>query len=273
MKSKVAVLSTGILFSALALPALASEQRVIEETLLYKDPTVAAAGNIIYGVSVEGFVQTAQSEMINPNTGAIEKGPTSGILPGINLFVGYDNFTFTYHYKSGTTTSKIASPTGSWTEKQKDAYQEIDGRWLIKGVAESFTPYLIAGYGDFSETQTNTLDSGGNWIANGLPVLTGKDKVTYTSAGVGVIIPMNATLGFRVDGMFVHLNAKFTEEATNFTASGSGSGGRYTATAYYNFAGGWNAQLGGRIEQVSLNGGLGSRNRSGVYGILGYTFR
>lgn len=272
MKCKFLVLSTGVLFGALALPALASEQRVIEETLLYKDPTVAAGGRWIYGVSAEAFVQSSSTQLTNINTNVIETGNVSGTIPGLNLFVGYDNFTFTYHYKTGSTTSKFGSATGAWTSKQNDTYNEATARWLIKGVAESFTPYVGLGYGAFSETATSSLDSGNNMVT-GRPTYTVKTNSTYTFLGLGTIIPMNEKLGFRVDAGIVRMSAKWAGETAGAAGTGSGSGGRYTGTAYYNFAGGWNAQLGARIEKVSLGAVMGSRSRTGAYAMLGYTFR
>jgi hypothetical protein len=249
---------------------LAEEKRVIEDTLVYTDPTVAAAGQWLYGISIEAFDRTKASDGVNPATLSKDSGTINGVLPGVNLFVGYNNFTFTYHHKSGSSTTKYTNATGNWTQEEDGEFNEFSARWLIRDVADSFTPYLTAMAGEFTGDFVSTLDSGATWPVLGTRRFRASMRANYTSAGVGVIIPFNEKAGIRIDGGAVDMNA--TVDTGWVPLTGSGTGGRYTATVYYNFSENWNVQLGGRMEKINL-GAIGLIERSGIYGMLGYTLR
>jgi hypothetical protein len=131
---------------------------------------------------------------------------------------------------------------------------------------------VYLGYVDVKSTDSDTLNTGGLvWVYNGTQIARSTTEWKGTMGGIGGIIPVTEKYGFRLDGGLTSTRATYTRE-DGASASGSGTGGRFTGTMYYNVAEGWNVQLGGRYEY--LNGGnAGSKYRSGVFAMLGYSFK
>lgn len=270
-KSVFGVLSVVAINVAFASAAFAAEQRVIEETLIYKDPTVAGAGKWIVGGALEGMYTFGPYKIYNTNNLGTEKGQVRAWKPGVDIFAGYGDFTVNYAYRSGNNNMSVCGNICR-TLGQRQTENEFIGRWLIRGLAESFTPYLYLGYADMKSNDSSTITTPGFiWTYNGSATMTSTTKHKGTMLGVGGIVPMSEKWGFRIDGGLISTRATWTR-SDGASVSGSGTGGRVTGTAYYNFAEGWNGQLGGRWE--AYNGGnAGSRNLGGIFGMLGYTFR
>jgi hypothetical protein len=291
MKRQFAVLSTmGILFGAMATPALAEEdsgtgQRVIEETLVLKDPTVSATGKWVFGGAVEElYTHGPYWSTSSSGDGEKEHGTVSASKPGINLFAGYGDFTINYSYRKGSlgvdlnhtpTATNQFNYTHNLSIDEKE--NEINLRWRLSGLDTPFlSPYVYLGYVDVKSDYTDTLpvSSGLVWTytcPNCSRVSSSTTTYKGAMAGIGAIIPVSAKYGFRVDGGLTGTNATWTR-SDGATATGSGVGGRLTGTMYYNIAQGWNAQLGGRF--VLLNGGnLGYHNIAGVFVMLGYSYK
>ncbi len=278
MKRQFAVLSTmGLLFGAAATPVLAAEdsdtgQRVIEETLILKDPTVSARGKWVFGGALEGFYVHGKYKSWN-STGVTDTGTINAFKPGLNLFAGYGDVTVNYVYRSGKENVDLTNVSGfTHTNSEDQKENEITVRWLIRALSMTyFTPYVYAGYVDIKSTDTDTITTPGLiWTISGSPVATSTSEWKGTTVGIGGIIPVTASAGLRVDGGVNSTSA--TWNSYGRSNSGSGVGGRLTGTLYYNIAQGWNIQAGGRYEY--LNGGnVGSKYRTGLFAMLGYSYK
>ena len=283
-----AVLSTmGFLFGAMATPVLAMEgsdsgQRVIEETLVLKDPTVSAAGKWVFGGAVEElYTHGPYWSTSSSGDGQKEHGTVSASKPGVNLFAGYGDFTINYSYRKGSLGVDLdhtATSTTPFTYTHHMAIDETENelnlRWRLSSLDTAYvSPYVYLGYIDVKSDQSDTLpaSSGLIWTYNGTRVSSSTTTYKGGMAGIGAIIPVSAKYGLRIDGGLTGTNATWTR-SDGATATGSGVGGRLTGTLYYNIAQGWNAQMGGRF--VLLNGGnLGYHNIAGVFVMLGYSYK
>lgn len=257
------------------------QQRVIEESLVYKDPTVSSSGNWVFGIAAEEFYVNGQA--IVPSSsgdGSLETGTVSASKPGINFFAGYGDVTLNYVYRSGNenlnlfhNSSALEPLSGSHTVALSQKENEIDVRWRLSSLdTDWFSPYVYAGYIDVKSDNTDTLQGFGQvWTATGTPTRTSTNEWKGYMAGAGAIIPVSENYGFRIDAGLIGTSATYI--LSNGTpVIGSGIGGRATGTIYYNIAQGWNAQAGWRLQY--LNGGnAGSTSPSGVFAMLGYSFK
>jgi len=265
------VLGAGFSSSALS-------QRVIEETLVVSDPTVAAPKNWILGGAAEYWFVKGSFTQYNNQHQKIADGDITFNQPGGSFWVGYSDFTFLFTSRSGkgdenlnyTAGTLNAAPINTHSDvKQKDT--EFLVRWLARGLSAKWvTPYVVAGYTETKFDVDETLQPGFNWTINGTP--TRHFRYTYKGPllGIGAIFPFNETFGARVDGRAKFYSAEVTSEYGKTT--GNGTGGDLILTGYMNFWKGFNLQ--GGFKFASLQGGdVGYLNRNGLFGMLGYTAR
>jgi hypothetical protein len=265
--------------SATAFGQTETERRVIEETLVLKDPTVAASSRWIMGASAEALYLNAPfTSFSSSNDGTIEKGRVKATAPGGNVFAGYGDLTvaFTYRKANGKSTlthEPSALVPQNYTHEVQAAPNEKEFlvRWLARGLSGRWlTPYAYAGYVELSSDFADVRVDGSLW-PNGTSSLASKVKSKSTIAGIGGIIPVTETFGFRGDVGITH-----SRQTTNYQGRpdqiGTGTGSRWTGMMYYNFAEGWNGQLGGRYEYFN-GGGAGTTTVAGVFVMLGYTFK
>jgi hypothetical protein len=133
------------------------------------------------------------------------------------------------------------------------------------------TPYVLAGYSQIDFDDTETLPSTWFWTYNGGQVKKYTTQYKSPLLGIGAIIPLNSTVGFRVDGRALYSHAEYKLD-NGYTVSGSGVGFAGTATMYVNVYEGLNLQFGGKYQW--LNGGdAGSRGIGGVFAMLGYSYK
>ena len=271
----------------LALPAVllgvcaaaSAQTRVIEETLVLRDPTVAAASGSIFGASIEGlYMSTPFRSFSSSNDGTYEDGKAKGGAVGANVFAGYGDFTLGYTHRNGSGKSTLThNPSTTVPERYTHSVEMIPKqdelllRWLGRGLSTTwFTPYLYAGYTQLKSDFDDVRDTG-VWPESGTNRLKSSVKSKSSMAGLGGIIPVTATYGFRGDVGYTRTR-QTTERQGIPTKTGSGTGSRVTGTLYYNFSEGWNAQLGGRYEY--FNGGdAGHMTVGGAFAMLGYTFK
>lgn len=254
--------------------------RVVEETLVLKDPTVSSSGKWVFGAALEGLYTNGPYTFNNGDQA--ENGHVNATKPGLNLFAGYDDFTVNYAYRKGNEdvtglyhTSTAAVPFNySQALTKSTTENEITVRWLLRDLSMPyFTPYLYAGYVDIKSNGTDTITTPGLvWSNNNnSPTLAETTEFKGTMLGVGGIIPMTAQVGFRIDGALTSTSATYSA-SNGRLATGSGIGGRFTGTMYYNIAQGWNIQAGGRYQY--LNGGnAGGNYITGVFAMIGYSYK
>lgn len=253
---------------------MALSQRVIEETLVISDPTVASPRNWIAGAAAEIWYVSGDYVQTDNNNNKIADGTLSFTQPGGSLWVGYGDFTVLFTARSGKGDQNLTYPSGVTTTseiRQKDT--EIILRWLARPLSARWVmPYGVVGYTETKFDQDESMPAGSTWPT--INTQTRHFRYTYKGPllGIGAIFPITGMFGARVDGRIKFYSAEVTSEYGK--KSGSGAGADIIATGYMNFWRGFNLQAG--IKASSLNGGeeLGSSvTRSGVFGMLGYTAR
>lgn len=285
MKRQLIIISIlGFVFGSIATVAYADDaapgQRVIEETLILKDPTVSAAGKWVYGVSLEAlYVNAPFTSWSSSLDGTTEKGHAKGGSAGLNLFGGYGDFTLDYSYREGHGSSTLTheastvAPYYTHSVKAIPTQNEIIGRWLARSMANRlFTPYLYLGYSYLDSNFDDTITTPGVfWPYNSTNKLSTKETMNSVIAGVGGIFPVSEDYGFRLDLGLTGSRGNMNRE-DGFSKHGTGLGSRMTGTMYYNFSAGWNAQLGGRYEYFNA-GDFQRMTIGGVFVMLGHTFK
>jgi hypothetical protein len=256
-----------------------AQSRVIEETLILKDPTVAQQGQSIFGASAEAlYINAPFKSFSTSDDGTLEEGRAKATSYGGNVFAGYGDFTAQYTYRAARGHSTLThEPSASVPERYSHSVeavprqQEVLLRWLGRGISTSWcTPYLYLGY-TWLDSDFNDVRSTGTWPASGTDTLHSVVDTRSSIGGVGFIIPFSESTGLRGDVGITHTTMKSARQGHNVVED-TGIGSRWTGTYYWSFAKNWNAQLGGRYEY--FNGErAGSMTIAGVFAMLGVTFK
>jgi hypothetical protein len=236
-----------------------AEERVIEDSLVYNDPTVAKGDQLIMGVSADYFTYTQSRSLLGGNI------TNQFSQPGITGFAGKGNFSASLSYRSGTEQVSGSFPIPGYspamitvTGTAKSNSSEIMLRWLARDWATKyFTPYAAVIYISSAADNSLTFVSGGTTYNYSYT-----SKATIQGAIVGGIFPVSATYGFRAEAGRGYGNQTVDSQSSTF------AGTRYIATMYYNVTKAWNAQLG--YKRYVIDGG---GNETGYYAMLGYTMR
>lgn len=263
-----------------AYPGAASAQRVIEETLVLRDPTVAARDSWLIGAGLEYWKVSGDYTIVDTTGREIAKGSIDYNQPGYNFYVGYGDFTLFLTGRSGDGTLDVTYAPGALgpnqtlrtSSKVEQEDREIMLRWMFYK-SRNFNPYALAGYSwtDYEETQTLTTP-GFIWTATGTPTRTKKIEYTAPLLGLGAVIPFSESFGMRIDGRVKFYDAKRT--GTGFTTvEDSGTGGDMTGTVYWNIFEGLNLQAGARFMRLDGGEQIGWVNRTGFFASLGYVLR
>jgi hypothetical protein len=270
-----AALALGAVF-----PGAASAQRVIEETLILRDPTVAAPRNWLIGAALEYWYISGEYNITNSAGDKIAEGDIKYSQPGFNVYAGYGDFTVLFTSRSGdgdidlTYAPGALGPAASLQTKSKVEQEdrEISLRWIFLK-RQHFAPYVVVGYSwtDYEEEET-FVTPGFFWTATG--TATRRETIEYRAplVGLGAIIPISERFGVRVDGRLKFFSADRTASG-RASVSDDGVGGDLTGTAYINIFEGLNAQLGGRFTHLNGGDAIGSVSRWGWFAMLGYTLR
>jgi len=255
-----------------------AQSRVIEETLVVKDPTVARSQGTVFGASAEAlYVNAPFKNRVNPDS-TLEEGRAKATSFGGNVFAGYGDFTAQFTYRDAKGHSDLThdpSPSEpvryTHTVNAVPKQQEILLRWLGRSLSTSWlTPYLYLGYTRLTSDFDDVRHSG-TWPATGTDSLRSHIESKSVIGGVGAIMPVSERWGFRGDIGFTSTK-QTTDRQGDPHAEGKGTGSRWTGTFYYNFAENWNAQLGGRYEYFN-GGSAGSMTIAGVFAMVGFTFK
>jgi hypothetical protein len=254
------------LFMTVLSVAVYAEDRVIEDTLVYNDPTVAHQSQWVKGVSAEFW---------NVNTSMPSTYGTINVhanQPGVSGFVGYGDFSVLAGYRKGTGTADLNTTVLGNSLNIHDTISssalEVDVRWLLRNIKIKFvTPYLLVGHVEDKSDATMSATLNGSNYALTNPSSTSTSKTNL--AGVGGIFPINPKMGIRADVRYGFVNTSDTSAGTD-----SYKDALVTATFYYNILRGLNAQVGGRYDK-SGTGSSGSAGGSvaGFYATFGYSFQ
>lgn len=249
------------------------QKRVIEETLVLKDPTVAAANKWVVGGAAEYWYIKGKYDVYDSSGVKQASGDMTGGMPGGNIFLGYGDFTLNYAYRKGSFSGDFNYTNGCNTHDEQDQQEhEATVRWLMRGLSSAhITPYLLAGYTQIKLDETETILNSFVWSYNGQKVKKTTSEYKAPLVGIGAILPINEYFGFRVDGRVLWSKATKTYD-NGYEYSGSGVGGSVVGTAYVNIWEGFNLQVGGKF--LALNGGdAGSYSKVGGFAMLGYSYK
>ena len=247
--------------SALLSGGAFAQTRVVEESLVYDDPTVAKPGSWIFGASADYYNYSAQGAAYDSSNRSY---PTTQHFsqPGASLWVGYGDFSLLASYKNGSGTTNVPAANTNW--KTNNAETEVNLRWLITPLQmRYFVPYVLAGY--IRSVDKDTLS---NVYINGVQEVnttTGKGP----GLGIGGIIPITEKYGFRADYRQYAGTSSTVSPVAAFNTSHNIQFIRITGTAYYNVTENVNVQLGVRTQYVQNSP---NSTATGGYLSLGYTF-
>ncbi len=248
-----------------------AQGRVIEETLLVKDPTVASAGKWKAGGALEYWYINGKANFYDSAGNKVGDGTISFTQPGGNVFAGYGDFTIQGTYRSGKGDLNANIGTLSYTSKSKQTDDELTLRWLIRAWSSRFlTPYVLAGYSQTKVTEDRTITAGAFvWTCTGTTTASYSTDYKAPLLGIGGIFPISEKFGARLDGRYKHYSA--TQKCGSTSVSGSGNGGELTGTGYYNITDSWNLQVGGKYTYLNGGSAIGYSGRWGLFGMLGYS--
>ena len=218
MKNTLKLTLPAILFILIS-GAVSAQQRVVEESLVYDDPTVAKPGKWLFGVGADFYSWSKQSSFGSyTETQKVSQ-------PGVSAWTGYDDLTLLVSYKQGYGTTYYPGNNGGFRSDNKDI--DITLRYLIMSLSKKyFVPYILAGYTDVTIKDTQYGNSG----------IVTKTFFKAPSIGIGGIIPVTEKYGFRADykrykGMSSSSSNDPNDQFVPWTQMI-----RITATAYYNIS-------------------------------------
>ena len=240
-----------------------AQGRVIEDSLVYNDPSLSKTDDWIKGASIDYHNVYSAPVSVTDTAGTKYTATNSYGMAGLSGFVGKGNLTFLVSYRQGT--GNMSVPYGntnvSWTKDMSEV--EVDARYLITQFSSTyFVPYALAGYYSTNETWNFT-----NTYVNGVLE---KNSYTITAplVGLGGIVPISDKMGLRADIKQGWFSGSTTSNIPAFNGSSiSYTGTRLTLTGYYNIDSNINVQLG--LRNDSSNGA----STTGMYAMLGYTMK
>jgi len=249
------------MFATLSTGAFA-QSRVIEDSLVYDDPTVAKPNSWLYGLSVD-YNNTTANAAATDTQGNVNYQKTVSSTVGASAFAGYGNFTLMGTYTPGRSTASV--PAYAVTINQTSWTGDLTLRWLVMDLqTRYFVPYLLGSYMKAGGTDSM------NVYVNGVQEI---NKYTAQGPGVGFggIIPLTEKYGFRADvrDYFAKVNTTSNVFPQYFNSNKNIQYIRSTLTGYYNFTDSINLQIG---VQNSFTKNQSMSSATGFYTKLGYTF-
>jgi hypothetical protein len=245
-----------------------TQGRTQEESLVYTDPTMAAPGHFLFGVSGE-FLQTWGPEAYGASVGDLTIKKVSNVavsLYGGDVYAGYGNWLLQFEGNTGgwTTHESVGDFLGQPVQAtQSVPIEQLDGsvRYTFSSISwNHITPYVIAGvnYLELNFSETLPPSCGCGWTATGgHPVLKHVYDYTTPYIGAGMLYQMNDKWGFRfdIDGGYSWGSANFTNltpayAAVNPTQTSTGPAFLTHATVYYKITPELTAQVGVKGEAI-----------------------
>lgn len=275
-KAAFSFMAFAVFFPFLAATPALADDRVIDEEIVLMDPTVSAPKKWAAGASGEYWYMAGPYKTNNAAGEVVSKGSINGRIPGGNVFIGYDKWTLQYSHREGTLEiqqTDVDNTAFRTTSRLKQIEDEVTLRYLMKANSH-FSPYLLVGYNETSVSTNKHIDTAGFvWAYNNSKNYLTRAVYTSGLVGVGAIVPINQTFGFRADGRLLFTSAVSNRDDNNLRRAGNGVGGAATGTVYVNIVRGLNVQ-GGLKGQV-LNGGksVGAYGRFGMFASAGYSHK
>ena len=237
-----------------------AQQRVVEESLVYDDPTVAKPGKWLFGVAVGGYYSNANTSGTN-TSGNTVNATQQMTQPQVSGYIGYEDITLLLRYQKQKSTTNFPGNTANMDGNIFSA----DLRWLITPIGmKHFVPYVLASYAKFTDNTTFSYVN-----SSGLQQ-TGKNWGDGPGLGVGGIFPITAKYGLRADIRQYNLKTNSSSNMwSEFNTTANIQYRQFQATAYYNITDNINRQVGGNSTYIA------NRAQSTAYGFftqIGYSF-
>jgi len=253
-KVKVSLLALSIISGGVF-----AQGRVVEDSLVYDDPTVSKPGKWAFGGAIGGYYSNSNTSGTD-TSGNTVSASQQFTQPQGSLFAGYGDFTLLARYQ------KINATTGfpSNTMKNDGNSLSADLRWLITDLqAKYFVPYVLASYVKQIENYTFSNFSGG-------VQQTGRTVAKGPGVGLGGIIPITEKYGIRADIRQYSINSVGTSNLYSGLNSNRNIQFReVAATGYYNITDSINFQAGTGFSYIP------NQSQSSSYGFImqiGYTY-
>lgn len=237
-----------------------AQQRVVEESLVYDDPTVAKPGKWLFGVAVGAYYSNGNTAGTN-TSGNTVTATQQMTQPQASAYIGYEDVTLLMRYQNEKSTTNFPSNTANMSGNIFSA----DLRWLITQLgSKHFVPYVLGSYAKFTENTTFS------YVNSSGVRQTGKNWGDGPGLGIGGIFPITAKYGLRADIRQYNLK---TNSSSNMWSEFNGTSNiqyrQFQATAYYNITDNINLQIGGNSTYIV------NRSLSSAYGFftqIGYSF-
>jgi hypothetical protein len=258
-------------------PKKQAASRSVQGTLLYGDPTVAAPGKWVYGISADLSMYKATEPLYYPDGGVLSNTTQSYSVaqPGVSAWIGQGDISVltSFARRSGDVDATVQG-VGALSKSFTANVFELDVRWLIRQFsAANFMPYVVGGIALNSTSGTaNEVDFSDDY----------SQKDTMLMLGAGAIIPLDKQYGFRVEGRAGTDKQKASGDYTSisgaplsftsYSYSATASFTRLSAAMYYKMSGGWNAEV--SVRRGDYAAGIGpSFSDTTVRAAVGYSFR
>ena len=239
-----------------------SQSRVIEDSLVYSDPTLSKGGGWIYGGSVDYW----QVNMRYPSDNSNVVGTLNYYQPGASLFIGKGDLTVLLSYKNGSGDLEYPFDTSKITTTQT----QLSLRYLLSDLSTEYvTPYVMTSYWDYELKSTQYFPkSPSTYYA------TENTKSRAPMIGGGGIFPFSKSFGLRLDGLWGITNSSGSHTRGNRMGN-TGNITMLTSTLYYNVTENVNFQFGYQLTTFKPSANYNQTNRTvdGLYLKLGYTFK
>ena len=258
------MISKYVIFITLGLSFLStsafSQSRVIEDSLVYNDPTLSKGSGWIFGGSVDYW----QVNMRYPSNNSNVVGTLNYYQPGASLFIGKGDLTVLLSYKNGSGDLEYPFDTAKITTTQT----QVSLRYLLSDLSTEYvTPYVMASYWDYSMKSDQYYPKGTYWS-------TENTKSRAPMIGGGGIFPFSKSLGLRLDGLWGITNSSGSHTRGDRMGN-TGNITMLTSTLYYNVTENVNFQFGYQLASFKPSAIYSQTYRTvdGLYLKLGYTFK
>jgi len=231
-----------IIALAIISTTVCAEERVLEDSLVYDDPTVAKPGEWVYGAAIGAYYSNANTSGNDPSGNTVN-ATQQYTQPQGSVFVGYSDVTFLLRYQKINATTQFP---GNTITNKGNTYS-ADLRYLVTPLqAKYFVPYVLASYFEQNENETFS------YVNNSGIQQTGKNVAKGPGLGIGGIVPITDKFGVRLDVR--QYNATSTVTSNMFAGLSGSRNIQYRigqATAYYNLTDHINLQVGAQTSYIA----------------------
>jgi len=236
----------------LSLSSALAQERKIEESLVFSDPTVAKQKNGWSGGVFLDVVRATSGITVYDTSGSSHSANSTGTKTGFSGYIGKGDisYLFSYHPASGNVTVSTGTSTADNIITKADVY-EMNIRYLDRANSSWYVPYYMAGFAYIKSSWTVTTV-----VQNGVTEVNTNNGF-IPEIGAGVIIPRTDKYGYRIDGRIglgpMHQRSNLFSQ---WNKDSIGGFIRPTATFYYNFTDSINLQAG--VQYDSFLQGTGT---------------